>query len=191
MIPKKYRLMAFLQSQNRKENPNRAKHSLSVDLTPMVDLGFLLITFFIMTTTLSEAKQLPYQTPIKNKADVESIPNAAKESTVITCLLSEGATVYTYRGIARTGETELKKLSLNNGTNSLRNELIDFKKEVQLKKQSGKLHTQDRTLMIIKPDTNCTFNSLVEVLNDIEITQIESRITLPITSLDRQLISAY
>ena len=55
--------MAQLLSSNN-ESKKYKKHSLKVDMTPMVDLGFLLITFFIFTTSMAESKGLKLYMPV-------------------------------------------------------------------------------------------------------------------------------
>ena len=72
------------------------KLSTRVDLTPMVDLGFLLITFFIFTTTMSQPTALKLMLP--KDADKPEEQNKAKESGVITLLLGKDNTVFYYEG---------------------------------------------------------------------------------------------
>jgi biopolymer transport protein ExbD len=75
----------------------RKKLSTRVDLTPMVDLGFLLITFFVFTATLNEAHAMKLVMP-----DERPTPNPvlAPESKTISVLLGADNTVYYYPGLA-------------------------------------------------------------------------------------------
>ena len=72
------------------------KLSTRVDLTPMVDLGFLLITFFIFTTTMSQPTAMKLFLP--KDADKPEDQNKAKESGVITILLGKDVNVFYYEG---------------------------------------------------------------------------------------------
>lgn len=66
-----------------------------IDMTPMVDLGFLLLTFFVMTSTFSKAKVMKVVYPAKPKTDVP--PPSSKINNALTFLLSENA-IYYYDG---------------------------------------------------------------------------------------------
>ena len=86
------------------------KLSTRVDLTPMVDLGFLLITFFIFTTTMSQptAMRLFLPKDVKNPEE----QNKVKNSAVITLMLGKNDEIYYYEGdSARTLKpTDFKKI---------------------------------------------------------------------------------
>ena len=85
------------------------KLSTRVDLTPMVDLGFLLITFFIFTTTMSQptAMRLFLPKDVKNPDE----QNKVKNSAVITLMLSKNDLIYYYEGDDPSKLT-MKKFSL-------------------------------------------------------------------------------
>src|SRR5258706_12388144 len=68
------------------------KSSTHIDMTPMVDLAFLLLTFFMLTTTFSKPKTMEINMPIKDKEKPEPINNA------VTVLLTDKNRVYWYYG---------------------------------------------------------------------------------------------
>src|SRR5215216_1208782 len=75
------------------------KLSTRIDLTPMVDLGFLLITFFMYTTTLAKPKTMQINMPDNDKTLTDEQRNKVKESTAMTILLSSNHRIYYYEGI--------------------------------------------------------------------------------------------
>ncbi len=180
--------MAEMQIKNETKIMKGTKFSTRVNLTPMVDLGFLLITFFMFTTSLSQPKSMPYNTPYRDEST--DAPALTKESLVLTCMLSKQDKVYAYRGIGSAANPpELQVLLLGQkGEGSVRNAFIDFMHDVHQKIQVGLLHPEDKAMVIIKPDTSCSFNNLVQILDEITINGIPTQATVPITSTDREYI---
>lgn len=81
--------MAAIQPQA--SSSKRKLHSLKIDMTPMVDLGFLLITFFIFTTSMAEPKIMKLMMPANGE------PTPVKQSKTVTALLDKDK-VYLYNG---------------------------------------------------------------------------------------------
>src|ERR1043165_6060265 len=100
------------------------KLSTRVDMTPMVDLGFLLITFFIITTTMSSPKAMNLNMPKDTKNQEEL--NKAKESGALTIMLGKNNSVFYYEGQLAPDGSNFK--SANFAT--IRDEIIKKKAEV-------------------------------------------------------------
>lgn len=129
------------------------KASTRVDLTPMVDLGFLLITFFIFTTTMSQPTSMNLAMP-KDTDEPDEI-NKVKESGSLTLMLGKGNVVYYYFGsdpatMQTTGYKDLRKIILE-------------------KKKST---PADDLFIIIKPDKDASYKNAVDVLDEMSINEI-------------------
>lgn len=166
------------------------KLSTRVDLTPMVDLGFLLITFFMLTTTLNKPKTMEINMPYKDEQEIEDEPKI-KESTALTVLLSKKHRVYYYEGMATDPETPPDvKLTGFKPEKGIRDVIIDKRKKVEDLKRRGQLGEKDKTTVLIKPDTNSTYEDLVNILDEMAINDIRVYAIVDITDVDREFIAA-
>lgn len=165
------------------------KLSTRVDLTPMVDLGFLLITFFMFTTTLSKPKTMEINMPYKDENITEEDETKIKESTALTVLLSQKHRVYYYEGMATdpTAPPEVNVTSFKQ-QKGIRDVIIEKQKKVADLKRSGALGEKDKTTVLIKPDTNSTYEDLVNMLDEMAINDIRVYAIVDITDVDREFI---
>lgn len=167
------------------------KLSTRIDLTPMVDLGFLLITFFMFTTTLSKPKTMEINMPFKDPNLKVEDQSKVKESTALTILLSKSHRVYYYEGL---GSDETKppdvKVSYFKEKGGIRDAIIAKKEKVAQLQQSGALSAKDNITVLIKPDVTCTYDDVVNILDEMSINAVSTYAIVDITPVDQEFILA-
>lgn len=150
------------------------KLSTRVDLTPMVDLGFLLITFFVFTTTMSKPTALKLNLP-KDTENPED-QNKAKESGAFTVMLGKDDHVYYYEGILAVDGSNFKSTDYK----GIREALITKKK-----------NTDEKDLVVvIKPNDECTYKNTVNILDEMLINNITRYALVDIDPSENLLIKA-
>jgi biopolymer transport protein ExbD len=150
------------------------KLSTRVDLTPMVDLGFLLITFFIFTTTMSQPTALKLFLPKDTEKPEEQ--NKIKASGALTIMLGKGDGVYYYEG-------EL----LPDGSNFKSSNFKEIRQVVIDKKKST--NPQD-FVVVIKPGPEATYKNTVDILDEMTINDVKRYAMVDIFDVEIQLMKA-
>jgi biopolymer transport protein ExbD len=135
------------------------KASTRVDLTAMVDLAFLLITFFIMTTTLAKSKAMDLAMPDKDEHTKDQLPIAASRS--LTLLLGSDDKLEWYLGEPGKSAPSI----IGYGPGDLRKLFVEKSKEVMEK-------TGKAIFVVVKPSDRSTYKNMVSVLDEINITNI-------------------
>ena len=151
------------------------KQSTRIDLTAMVDLAFLLITFFIMTTTLSKPKAMDVTMPDKDEKTKQELPVAASRS--MTLLLGSNDKLEWFLG--EPGKTPPETISY--GKDGLRKLLIE----------KGKLVQQtfgNYMVVLIKPSDKSNYKNLVDALDEMKITNGQSFAIVDITPAELELL---
>lgn len=166
------------------------KLSTRVDLTPMVDLGFLLITFFMMTTTMNKPKTMEINMPYKDDQEKIEDDTKIKESVALTVLLSKKHRIYYYEGMGTDPESVPDvKVTTFKADKGIRDVIIDKQKKVADMKRAGALSQKDKTTVLIKPDTNSTYEDLVNMLDEMSINDVRVYAIVDITEVDREFIA--
>lgn len=167
------------------------KLSTRVDLTPMVDLGFLLITFFMFTTTLAKPKTMEINMPYKDDLLKPEEKNKLKASVALTVLLSKNHRVYYYEGIGDDPNMapDLKVTSFK-AKDGIRDAIIAKKKMVDGMKRAGTLGPKDETTVLIKPDTTSTYSDLVNMLDEMNINDVKVYAIIDISDIEQGFIQA-
>ena len=153
----------------------RSKKSGSkVDLTAMVDLAFLLITFFMLTTTLSKPQSMSLGLP--DKEDKPDPKNQVKvdENRTMTILLGDNDKLVRYVGLLATPVAGGTPKDFVYGKEGIRKELIDRKKKV-LEYTGNK---EKGIIVIIKPSKKSNYRNLIDILDEMAIVDV------PIYSID-------
>jgi biopolymer transport protein ExbD len=134
------------------------KLSTRVDLTPMVDLGFLLITFFVFTTTMSQSTAMNMNEP---KDDDTTQQLKVKNSGAMTILLGKADQVYYYYG----------QLDANRLSEQFKS--TTFKQIRELIVEKKKATPIDDLMYIIKSDDQSTFRNAIDILDEMSICDIK------------------
>ena len=153
------------------------KASTRIDLTAMVDLAFLLITFFIMATTLAKPKAMDTIWPDKTKKDVQ-LP--VPESRTMTVLLGANHTVAWYVGPP--GKTP--PTVDNFGKNGIRKTLIENSKKIE-ETHAG---PDNYMIVLVKASDKATYKDFVNILDELNITGIQSRAVVAITAPEVKML---
>ncbi|WP_295120471.1 biopolymer transporter ExbD [uncultured Chitinophaga sp.] len=166
------------------------KQSTRVDMTPMVDLGFLLITFFMLTTTMAKPKTMDLIMP-KDTEKVEE-QNKVKESTALTILLGKKNQVYYYEGLAQdpnaSASPDFFKATTFANKDGIRDVIIKKRDEVA-RLRNAKGQPEDVVIMI-KADDQAVYQNFVDILDEMAINRIQKYATVDITDQDKQWIAS-
>jgi len=182
-------------SGGKKGKKRGKKLSTRVDLTPMVDLGFLLITFFMFTTTMSKPKTMELLMPLEDSTLEDKDKNKIKDYTALTLLLSKKNRVYYYRGIGNDPLNAPKvNLTYFKSKDGVRDAIIALRKDVEIFKQEhageAGVEPDDEATVLIKPDTTSTYDDMINALDEMQINGIETYAMVDISNVERGFIKA-
>lgn len=147
------------------------KVSTKIDMTPMVDLAFLLITFFMLTTTFSKPQTMEVNMPDKNKENKEA---PVKASHAITIILGENDKVYWFQG----EEESTPKVEVTNySAEGIRKVLFQKNKEIGSK-----------FVVVIKAMQKSKYKNMVDILDEMTITNTQRYAIVKILPEDLELV---
>lgn len=165
------------------------KLSTRIDMTPMVDLGFLLITFFIFTTTMSKPSSMDVEKPPSSAAR-----NLTPASRTMTLLLGNYNKVYWYMGMNDPLHNETPKINITGYTqNGLSKTLRETDSLVRNitgyhdRKNNG--YAAKGVFIIIKPLDNSVYKNVVDVLDEMKACDIKTFAWAEAEDVDLELLS--
>jgi biopolymer transport protein ExbD len=175
------------------------KLSTRVDMTPMVDLGFLLITFFIFTATMNEPTTMDLNMP--KDTDKEEEVTKAKQSGALTIMLGKNDQVYYYEGELAPDGSNFKQTTFK----GIRDIIINKKKSViasyrgnaaceekaRSKGKDPKAECADEDfVVVIKPNEEATYKNTVDILDEMTINQVKRFAMVKIADTEKGLVKA-
>ena len=145
------------------------KQILRIDMTPMVDLGFLLITFFVFTTTISAPMVTDLYMPRDNSV---TNPPTLPENLALTLLLDDNNKVYYYHG------DFTKAIKANNIFETGYSTTFGLGKIMRQKQKdidaSGKFTEGRKGLMLlIKPGSKSVYKNVIDALDEAVINDVK------------------
>jgi biopolymer transport protein ExbD len=171
--------MADIQSisvTHKKGGKRIVKKSTRVDLTPMVDLGFLLITFFVFTSVLSKPKVMDIVTPVDSHD-----PTPICESCVLTLILDKDNKIRYYEGMPE-NKRAIRETSFT--VDGIRQVLLD--KKAAVKKSRG---NADEMVLIVKPSDQSLYKNFVDILDETAINGIRHYFIDELNTTDKLLLT--
>ncbi|WP_071144792.1 ExbD/TolR family protein [Bacteroides ihuae] len=199
------------ESGNKKGGKGKQKKmTVRVDFTPMVDMNMLLITFFMLCTSLSKPQTMEISMPSNDKDITEEQQTKVKASQAITLLLGSEDKLYYYEGepdykdysslkqttykpdglrallLKRNREAVLKVNDLKQQKLNLKISADEYNKQVAEIK-NGK----DTPVVIIKATDESTYKNLIDALDEMQICNIGKYVIVDIVDADKFLLKNF
>lgn len=192
------------EPQSRSKKPHAKKLSTRIDMTPMVDLAFLLLTFFMLTTTFNKPQVMEINMPIP-KGDSTPVP----ENTVTVLLGAKGKITY-YQGMFdKKTQEEFHKSTFSD--NQIRRDLMNLNQKLinrvseieddytngrinedTYKKQlneAKKTRNNDGVFAIIKVTDDAPYQSLVSIIDEMKICNMVNYAIVDITKEEEKILA--
>lgn len=209
--------MAQIQTQDhggKKGGKKRAKkHSSEIDMTPMVDLMCLLITFFMLTTAFAKPKVMVITMPEKEQnEDKKDKPQISAERT-LNILLAGNDEVFYYKGQPTPDKPMPQLVKSDFSKDGVRKMLLDWNRdlftkitEYRDKRLTGEIIVADSTfentikqmklddkkgpIVLIKADTAARYRDIVNIIDEMAICNIASYAVVDIGQVEVMMIEA-
>jgi biopolymer transport protein ExbD len=155
-------------SQKNSHGKVRAKkQSTKVDMTPMVDLAFLLLTFFILTSTFNKFRVMDLQMPDKS---VDGPPPRVNVDDALNLVLADNNKIYWWIGLDPPA--------------ALTNYSKDGIRKILLQQRDN-----PKLFVLIKPKDDSKYENIVDILDEIEITNVRTYAIVEFTDDDKMKIA--
>ncbi|MCP9611568.1 ExbD/TolR family protein [Coprobacter tertius] len=198
------------QKDSGKKKGKQKKMSIRVDFTPMVDMNMLLITFFMLCTSLSKPQTMEISMPSNDKKITEAEQNKVAASRAITLILGDKDLVYYYTGEPNYEDyTSLKQTTYN--ADGLRAMLLNRNKEVvekmkvlkqkkldkqiseeEYEKEASEIRdSKTAPIVMIKASDESTYKNLIDALDEMHIANISKYAIVDMAEGDKFLLKNY
>ncbi|MCB0722554.1 MAG: biopolymer transporter ExbD [Ignavibacteriae bacterium] len=156
-------------NKRQKKYQRGKKLGVRIDMTPMVDVIMLLLTFFMLTTTLSTPQVMQINLPKGDEEDKVKVD----ASNVLYVRVAESGNIYFSQGTADNKETPPEHIAMEN----LKNEL------------ETRFRANPNIMMLLKFDRNMKYTQMVDILDEINRAKIDKRYTfMPVGDMDKEII---
>lgn len=145
------------------------KQNTGVDLTAMVDLAFLLITFFMLTTSLSKPQSMNLTLPDKlEKKDPTKVQDAM-ESKTMTILIGKDRKLKYYMGILKDPYQGIGPTDATYGKEGIRQVILQKMSNLRARGHEGK----EGIVVLIKATEDATYTDMIDILDEMAITGVD------------------
>ena len=202
----------IIQEEGKQKGGKRKakKFSTHIDMTPMVDLMCLLITFFMLTTAFSKPKAMDITMPEKKNDPNVKAPEISADRT-LNILVTGNDQVYYFFGVADPKKPLPELIKTNYSKDGIRKVLLHRNKivfkavsDLRDKVLKGELVMADSTLnrkikelkksdknapiVLIKADEKAKYKNLVDIIDEMAITNIANYAIVDITPSELQML---
>ncbi len=203
-------MSAEIQDSGKKKSSKQKKMTVRVDFTPMVDMNMLLITFFMLCTSLSKPQTMEISMPTNDKNITEEQQNKVKASQALTLLLDGNNKLYYYEGEPNYKDyNSLKETSYDSDglralllkknavavsqVKALKQDRLNLKiSEEDYTKQVSEIKNGKKTpVVILKATDTSTYKNLIDALDEMQICNIGKYVITDMAEGDEFLIKNF
>ena len=151
--------------KKKKKGKKKRRLGVRVDMTPMVDVAFLLLTFFMLTTTMNRPQTMEINLPPDSKVKVE-----IAQSNLLTILVNEKGTIY--YGIGDFKNAPPEKIAFK-----------DLRATLKQKNQEN-----PKLVTLIKIDRKGKYTAMVDIMDELNLANVTRFSLAPLVDADKALL---